>query len=37
MWFIALSVYTTEYSNKPPEDSKDNGLLWYGLDGSCGH
>ena len=37
MWFMALSVYTTEYSSRPPAASNGRGDLWYGLDGSCGH
>ena len=37
MWFMALSVYTTEYSSRPPAASNGRGDLWYGLEGSCGH
>ena len=37
MWFIARSVYTTEYSNNPPAWSRGSGDLWNGLLASCGH
>jgi hypothetical protein len=36
MWFIARSVYTTEYSNSPPPCSSGRGDEWYGLAVSWG-